>query len=136
MGIDFQLQASTFNHLISVDDDVASPSTVNKWAIVDFGGFSNALDPTTNGIFNTGGSFNLGGYQSATANSLINATVHGTNPKAATNEASYLTKNLPVIFFPNPDLIDAVSNKIGGAQKSWLAMTQYVLTPEYWYIKK
>ncbi len=136
VGIDFQLQASTFNHLIQVDNDVSAPSTKNKWAIVDFGGFTNSLYPTTNGIFNTGGSFNLGGYKSATANALINKTVYGTNPQAATNEASYMTKNLPVIFFPNPDLIDAVSNKIGGIQKSWLDMTQYTLTPEYWYIKK
>lgn len=136
VGIDFQLQASTFNHLIQVDTDVSAPANKNKWAIVDFGGFTNSLNPTTDGLFNTGGSFNLGGYQSATANSLINSTVHGSNPLAAKNEASYMTKNLPVIFFPNPDLIDAISNKIGGTQKSWLDMTQYTLTPEYWYIKK
>ena len=43
----------------------------------DFGGFSEALFPTTNTIFNTGGTFNIGDYSDPTADKLINASVFG-----------------------------------------------------------
>src|SRR6185437_5075558 len=60
VGIDVVLKSDTFNHVITIADDVGSPKTANDWAMADYGGFTNATYPTTFGIFSTGGSFNGG----------------------------------------------------------------------------
>ncbi|MHB8506715.1 MAG: ABC transporter substrate-binding protein, partial [Acidimicrobiales bacterium] len=136
VGITVSLQSMTFNQLISNDNDPTSKSYINRWAIEDFGGYTNNLYPTTNGILNTGGPLNQGFYSNAEANALIHASVYGNNPKAVENEATFLGQNLPGLFFPNPDNIIAVKDTIGGTTASMLAQTQYVWTPQYWYITK
>jgi peptide/nickel transport system substrate-binding protein len=137
-GINIELKEKTFNYLIANLDDAnpADAKYTNLWGAMDFGGFTLDADPTTSSIFNTTGDYNLGAYSDPTADKLINDSVYGSNPKAVTNEASYLTKNVPALFIPNGDLIYAVSNKIGGTPASWLALTQYSLFPQYWYVKK
>ena len=136
VGLELTLQQKTFNYLISNDSDPSAPSKKNQWAFVDFGGFTQSEYPTTNTLFNTGGSFNLGGYNSPQANTLINNSVYGANPNAVKSEASYLAQNIPVLFQPNPDLIIAVKNTIGSSSpNAWLNMTQYTQTPQYWFVK-
>ncbi|MHB8506628.1 MAG: ABC transporter substrate-binding protein [Acidimicrobiales bacterium] len=136
VGIEIALKSNTFNNLIANDNDPSAPSKVNDWAMVNFGGFTQSLYPTTNTLFNTGGSYNLGDYNSPTANTLINNSVYGANPQAVSKEASYLTANGPVLFLPSPDLIWAVSKKIGGPADAFLNMTQYTWTPQDWYLTK
>jgi peptide/nickel transport system substrate-binding protein len=137
VGINVRLQKQTFNYLITNDTDPSAPSKENDWAVSDFGGFTQSLYPTTNTLFNTGGSFNLGGYNDTKANNLINASVYGANPAAVKAEASYLTEDIPVLFQPSPDLIWAVKKTIGAGQTdAWTNMTQYTWTPQYWYLKK
>ncbi len=41
-----------------------------------------------------------------------------------------------MLFLPCADVLDAVSNKMGGTSDSFLAMTQDVFYPQYWYVKK
>jgi peptide/nickel transport system substrate-binding protein len=137
-GINVQLKEKTFNYIIANFDDAnpADKKYTNLWGVQDFGGFTLDADPTTNSIFNTTGDFNLGAYSSPTADKLINASVYGSNPQAVSNEASYLTANVPALFIPNGDLVYAVSNKVGGTAASFLALTQYSLFPQYWYLKK
>jgi len=137
-GINVELKEKTFNYIIANLDDAnpADDKYTNTWAVQDFGGFTLDADPTTSSIFNTTGDYNLGAYSSPTADTLINASVHGSNPKAVSNEASYLTENVPALFIPNGDLVYAVSNKVGGTAASFLALTQYSLFPQYWYLKK
>lgn len=135
VGINVTLQKKTFNFLIQNDSDPSAPSKKNTWAMVDFGGFTNSTYPTSNNLFNTGGSFNLGNYNSPTANKLINASVFGANPTAVKSEASYLTQNIPVLFQPEPDLIWGVKSTIGGTNDAFSNLTQYTWTPQYWYIK-
>ncbi|MDA8282498.1 MAG: ABC transporter substrate-binding protein [Actinomycetota bacterium] len=136
VGIEISLKSNTFNNLIAQDNDPSAPTYINKWAMVNFGGFTNSLYPTTQSLFNLGGTYNLGFYNSPTANTLIKNSVSGANPTAVSNEASYLTSNLPVLFLPNPDLIWAVSKKVGGPANGFLNMTQYTWTPQDWYLLK
>jgi peptide/nickel transport system substrate-binding protein len=137
-GINIQLQSKTFNYLIANFND-ADPSVKknqNLWGVMNFGGFTDAYYPTQKSIFNTTGVYNIGGYSDPTADKLINNSVFSSDPKAVVKEASYLTNNIPVLFFPNTDLIWAVSNKVGGTSQSFLALTQYALQAQYWYLHK
>jgi peptide/nickel transport system substrate-binding protein len=135
-GINITLQSSNFNTLIDNYTDPGAPANESKWAINDFGGNTMNPYPTTFGLFNTGGSGQVGDYSNPTADSLINASISGGDPNAVKTEASYLTSNIPVLFQPNPDYIWAWKNTISGNPDSFENLTQYNLTPEFWYFTK
>jgi peptide/nickel transport system substrate-binding protein len=135
-GIPVTLKGDTFTTIIADYDDPAAPSNDNKWEMEDFGGFSEDIYPTTEDIFNTTGSFNIGGYSSPQANALINASVFGTNPLAVKNEASYLAVNLPALFQPEADHVYAWTSKLSGPQSSFWELAQFSLNPEEWYFTK
>jgi peptide/nickel transport system substrate-binding protein len=66
----------------------------------DFGGETNSTYPTQFGFLNTGGSAQIGDYSNPQADSLINASVAGSDPAAVTAEASYFTMQVPVLWQP------------------------------------
>jgi peptide/nickel transport system substrate-binding protein len=132
-GIHITLRSSNFNYMISNYIDPADPANENKWAVMDFGGETAAAYPTTFGLFNTGGSGQVGDYSNPVADALIRASVSGSNPAAARNEASFLTANQPVLFQPNEDNIWAWKNTLSGPPASFENLTQYYATPEFWY---
>ncbi len=136
VGITITASSKTFNYLIQNFSDVSAKANTNKWAMMDFGGFSINNYPSTNQIFNSTGSYNFGGYSDPQADKLIEASVFGSDPAAVSKEASYITAAVPAIFQPNPDLVFAWSNKISGPPNSFASLTQYRLSPEYWYVKK
>lgn len=136
VGINISTSSKTFNYLIQNFSDVSAKSNINKWAMMDFGGFSISTYPTTNQIFNATGSYNIGGYSDPQVDKLISASVYGSDPNAVKTEASLVTKQLPAIFQPNPDLVFAWSDKLSGDPDSFSSLTQYQLQPEYWYFKK
>jgi peptide/nickel transport system substrate-binding protein len=135
-GINITLQSSNFNYMITNYLDPAAPANDNKWAMEDFGGETLNPYPTTFGLFNTGGSTQVGDYSNPTADSLINASIASGNSSAVKNEASFLTSNQPVIFQPNPDLLWAWKTDVSGEPASFENLTQYYATPEYWYLTK
>jgi peptide/nickel transport system substrate-binding protein len=136
VGINISLTAKTFNFIITNYSVVSSPANNNKWAIEDFGGFTQDNYPTTIDLFNAGGSFNQGGYSSAAADKLINDSVYGSNADAVTAEASYLTTQQPALFTPNTDRIFAVSKSLSAANAdAFASLTQLFPTPQAWYFK-
>jgi peptide/nickel transport system substrate-binding protein len=137
-GINATLQQKTFNY-ISANYNVADPSVArfnNSWGIENYGGFTDSYYPTQNSIFNTTGSFNSGGFKDSTMDRLIKASVFGSNPNAVTQEAAYEAQALPVIWYPNYDIVYSVSNRIGGPQASYLSLTQYGFWPQFWWVNK
>jgi peptide/nickel transport system substrate-binding protein len=134
VGIDITLQGGTFNHVATVADDPGSPKTINQWAAAAAGGFSDALYPTTIGIFSTGGSLNTGFYSNPQADRLITASVTSDNPAAVKAEASYLTQQQPGLFQPNFDFIAVWKNDVSGQLAAFEAMTQYFLNTELMYL--
>jgi peptide/nickel transport system substrate-binding protein len=138
VGIDIELQTKTFNFLFSTYNDAnpADSKYTNDWGVENFGGFTDDYYPTTFSIFNTGGDYNQGAYNSAMADALIDHSLFSSNPKAVTSEASFLTKDVPILFMPNSDYIYAVSKSVGGTASSWLALTQFSLLPQDWYLTK
>lgn len=135
-GINIQLSSSNFNFMITNYNDPAAPANVNKWAMEDFGGETENPYPTTFGLFNTGGSSQLGDYSDPQADALINASISGSDPTAVQKEASYLTEQQPAIFQPVNDRIWAWKNTISGDPASFGNLTQYYATPEFWFLTK
>jgi len=135
-GIHITLSSSNFNYMIANYLDPYAPANENKWAIEDFGGETDVPYATTFGLFNTGGSDQIGDYSNPTADSLINASISGGDPSAVKDEASFLTMNQPVMFQPNPDLIWSWKTSISGTPQSFENLTQYYATPEFWFLTK
>jgi len=60
-GITINLESKTFNFLIQNYNDVSAPANADQWGAEFFGGFSQALYPTGNDLFNSDGSYNRAG---------------------------------------------------------------------------
>jgi peptide/nickel transport system substrate-binding protein len=135
-GITVALTGKTFNFILQNYDNTAAPSNVNKWAMEDFGGFSEQDYPTANTIFNTSGSLNIGSYGSATADALIHNSVYGSDANAVKAEASFLTQDLPALFQPDNDHVYAWKKTLSGPPDTFSALTQFRLSPEQWYFTK
>jgi peptide/nickel transport system substrate-binding protein len=134
-GITIHLQSSTFDYIITNYDNTvpADKPYIDKWAMIDFGGWTDSAYPTQLGVFNGPGADNYGSYDNPMANTLINASVTSGSPAAVEAEASYLTENQPGLFQPNPDMVVVWKKSISGPQASFASLTQFYLNPEYWY---
>ena len=137
-GITIHLQSSNFNYIVTYyDNPVPSGKPfINKWAMEDFGGFTDSTYPTTLSIFNGPGSLNEGSYDNPTADALINASVNSSNPTAVKDEAAFLTKDQPGLFQPNGDYVAVWKKTLSGAPSSFASLTQTFLNPEFWYFTK
>jgi peptide/nickel transport system substrate-binding protein len=137
-GIQIQQGAKTFNFQIQNFNNTnpAAKQYTNEWGMANWGEYGTSPYPTEQTYFKTNGSSNMEGFSDPTADKLINAAIYGTNASAATKLADYLAKDVPALFLPCADVIDAVSSKIGGTNDSFLAMTQDIFYPQYWYLKK
>jgi peptide/nickel transport system substrate-binding protein len=134
-GITIRLQADT-NNFIATNYDNAVPADkayVDKWAMAAFGGFVDSPYPTTLGIFNSTGPYNFGSYANSAADKLIAASVNSGDPAAVKAEASFLTANQPGLFQPNNDWVAVWKKNLSGTPNSFADLTQFYLTPEYWY---
>jgi peptide/nickel transport system substrate-binding protein len=136
-GIQITLQGSNFNYMIQNYNDAASPANANKWAAEDFGGEGFSPYPTAFGFLNTNGSGQIGNYSNPTADSLINASITSPNPQAVTNELAFFATNLPVLWQPSRDQIWAWKTNVSATQPEALEnLTQFTVTPEFWYLTK
>jgi peptide/nickel transport system substrate-binding protein len=129
------LVPSTLGSIVSADDDAAVPANASKWAMEDFGSYTQVVYPTMITVFNTPGAYNFGGYSDPQADSLINASVNSTNPDAVKAEAAYLTAQQPALFQANPDVVFAWKKTQSGPPGSSASLTQYYMTPESWYFR-
>jgi peptide/nickel transport system substrate-binding protein len=142
IGMTINLSSSNFDFMIANYNDPSAPKTISKWAMEDFGGFTNSTYPTTFGVFNSQGSSNLGGYADPKADSLITASINSPAASAVTSEAAYLTTQQPGLFQPNPDSAFGTSaivvwqKTISGTPASFESLTQAQWNPEYWFITK
>jgi peptide/nickel transport system substrate-binding protein len=137
-GIGVTIKTKTFDYLYSNfnDGDPSAVKNANQWGIDNDGGLGTDYYPTSEGSFNTGSALNAGGYSDPTADRLMRNSVYGSDPNAVKIEASYLTKQVPILFMPNVDYVFAVSKRVGGSTDSFLALTQLVTFPQFWYINK
>jgi len=140
VGITMNLSSSNFNYMIANYNDPASPKLINKWAMEDYGGFTDSTYPTTFGVFNSAGSSNAGEYADPQADKLITASISSPNASAVTAEAQYLTEQQPSLFQPQPDDAFGTSailvwkKTVSGTPQSFESLTQPYWNPEYWFL--
>jgi peptide/nickel transport system substrate-binding protein len=125
---DFSFLTADYN-----DQNPAAGAYVNDWAVNNFGGVYSNYYPTQDGLLSVGGSLNLGGYDDATANRLMAASVASPSRAAIADEVAYLSRSYPVLYMPDQDWIMAVSNRIGGSEQSFRAMTQQQFAFQFLY---
>lgn len=133
VGIHVKVVEKGFDFLISTYNDVASPHTADQWGASDFTGITDPVYPTTNSVFNTGGSFNFGHFHDPRVDALVRASLHAADVDAVKRETNYIARAVPVLFLPNADYLYAVSKRVGGTNASFLSATQLVILPQFWY---
>ena len=88
--------------------------------------------PTGDQIFGTGSGSNFSNYSSATADNLIDQTVHGSATLAAYQ--NYLAEQIPVLWMPHAAFaVSEVSSKLHGAIPQSPILS---LNPENWTLSK
>jgi peptide/nickel transport system substrate-binding protein len=137
LGIKVTTVTKSLNYMYANLGNSYAPANKNKWGMQDAGASVNLGGyPTSNGLFNTTGSFNLGSYSSPDADRLIEQSTFGANPKALSAEATYLGKDLPGLFFPTPDTLLVWKKTLSGPPASFRLLLNYWYTPELWYLTK
>jgi hypothetical protein len=137
-GIQVSFQTKTFNFLTQYynDQNPAAKKYNSSWGVNNYGGIFTDYYPTQNGVMNTTGALNMGAYADPTANKLMDKSIKSPTTAAIQNEVSYFAKQQPVLYFPVPDYIMAISSKVGGTANGFLEMTQQQINPgELWLNK-
>jgi peptide/nickel transport system substrate-binding protein len=137
-GITVQFQSKPFNFLTSNynDQNPAAKQYFNDWGVNNYGGIFTDYYPTQNGVMNTTGALNVGGYADPMANKLMNQSIVSPSTKAIAKEVSYFAKNQPVLYFPVQDNIVVWSKKIGGTTDGMLELTQQTTNPSLFWVNK
>lgn len=134
LGVKVTTVTKSLNYMYQNLGNSFAPANKNTWAMQDAGPLVNLGGyPTSNGLFNTTGSFNLGSYSNPEADRLINQSTFGANPKALSAEATFLGKDLPALQFPTPDTLLVWKKSLSGPPASFRLLLNYWYAPELWY---
>jgi peptide/nickel transport system substrate-binding protein len=136
-GIKFTLKSEPFNTLVGtvgVCNAQSHPASTCSWQLVDFGYDPYQLYPAGSGLFNTGGSGNQGGYSNPEMDQLINETEYSDNPAAFAQYENFAAEQLPQLWVPNPDVLNAYKSNLGGVEPA--NPFSGATDPEIWYFTK
>lgn len=137
LGIEVKIVTKSLNYMYANYGNTFAPATKNQWAMQDYGPLYLAAGyPSSNTVFNTDGSFNLGSYQNAEVDKLINASTFGADEKSLATEVNALAEDLPVLFFPTPHTLVVWKDTLSGPQSSFNALISFLYTPELWYFHR
>jgi len=134
LGVKVTTVTKSLNYMYANLGNSFAPANKNQWAMQDAGPLVNLGGyPTSNGLFNTTGSFNLGSYSNPEADRLIGQSTFGADPKALSAEATLLGKDLPGLYFPTPDTLLVWKKSLSGPPASFRLLLNYWYAPELWY---
>ncbi|NUW34519.1 hypothetical protein HTZ77_24215 [Nonomuraea sp. SMC257] len=134
LGIEVKVVTKSLNYMYANYGNTFAPATRNEWAMQDYGALYLAAGyPSSNTVFNTEGSFNLGSYRNAEVDKLIGASTFGADEKSLSAEVTALARDLPVLFLPAPHTLVVWKDTLSGPQSSFNALTSFLYTPELWY---
>ncbi|MFD7154950.1 ABC transporter substrate-binding protein [Kribbella sp. NPDC059898] len=134
LGITVRSETKAVNYIYENYGNTFAPAKKNEWAMVDSGSLYQAVGyPSSNTLFNTTGSFNLGSYSNPEADKLIEASTFGADPKALSAEVSLLGKDLPVLYLPTPDTLVVWKDTLSGPPSSFRSLLSFLYSPELWY---
>lgn len=138
-GITINVSSSTFNQVISNATPCTATQAACSWEMENWaGGWTYAPDyyPTGAELYATGAGANFGSYSDTTADGLITAThiAPASQSQSALNTyQDYISKNLPVLYQPNPDYeLAEIKSTLHGVQFNAFGN----LLPEYMYYTK
>jgi peptide/nickel transport system substrate-binding protein len=136
-GIKISLKSEPFNTLVStvgVCNASSHPASTCGWQLVYFGYEPYSLYPAGDGIFNTGGTGNQGGYSSAEEDKLINETEFGSSAQTFFAYEDYTAEQLPQLWVPLSSNIQVYKSNL--ANYAPLNPFSGGLNPEAWYFTK
>lgn len=134
LGIQVDLVTKSLNYMYANYGNSFAPAKANEWAMQDYGPLYLAAGyPSSNTVFNTDGSFNLGSYADPKADKLINESTFGADSKALAAEVTELGKDLPALFLPTPNTLVVWKNTLSGPSSSFQALLSSLYAPEQWY---
>lgn len=136
-GIKISLKPEPFNTLVStvgVCNASSHPASSCSWQLVYFGYEPYGLYPAGDGIFNTGGSGNQGGYSSTKEDDLINETEYGSSTQTFFQYEDYTAEQLPQLWVPLPSNISVYRSNLAGYAP--LNPFSGGLNTEDWYFTK
>ncbi|NEA53271.1 hypothetical protein G3I60_03580 [Streptomyces sp. SID13666] len=134
LGIQVDLVTKSLNYMYANYGNSFAPAKANEWAMQDYGPLYLAAGyPSSNTVFNTDGSFNLGSYADPKADKLINESTFGADSKALSAEVTELGKDLPALFLPTPNTLVVWKNTLSGPGSSFQALLSSLYAPEQWY---
>jgi hypothetical protein len=132
------LQFKQFNFLVSNYNDTNPKAAkyFNDWGANGYGGIFTDYYPTEQGVLNTTGSLNMGGWHDPVADKLMMQSTVSVNPSAINNEVHYFATKEPVIFMPIQDWVVAVSKKVGGTTGGLMQLTQQQLVATLLWVNR
>ncbi|MBF9066872.1 peptide ABC transporter substrate-binding protein [Streptacidiphilus fuscans] len=132
-GITINLHSEPFNTLIAnVGTCTAQshPAATCGWQLADFGYDPYSLYPAGEGLFNSGGTSNQGGYSDPKMDQLINATEYGSDTASFYAYEDYAAQQLPWLWLPNHNSLLVYRNNLQGITP--LNPFSGGLNPEMW----
>jgi peptide/nickel transport system substrate-binding protein len=127
----------SLNYMYSNYGNSFAPATKNEWAMQDYGPLYLAAGyPSSNTVFNTTGSFNLGSYSNKEVDQLIDESTFGADPAVLSKEITAISEDLPVLFFPTPHTLVVWKDTLSGPPESFQALLSFLYSPEQWYLTK
>ncbi len=137
LGIEVKVVTKSLNYMYSNYGNSFAPATKNEWAMQDYGPLYLAAGyPSSNTVFNTTGSFNLGSYSNKEVDELIDESTFGADPAVLSKEITTISEDLPVLFFPTPHTLVVWKDTLSGPPESFQALLSFLYSPEQWYLTK
>jgi len=139
-GMQISTRSATFNTVISVVSQCVLPKGKNtpqcQWQLGEWGGLGLSTYPSGEGVFNTGGAFDIGTFSDPVLDKYINeSTVASTlGPFKAYEDRT--VQDEPWIFVPDQDHIAATKTGLSGyGFTSEFAGYRTYIEPNYWVLK-
>ncbi|GAA4607189.1 hypothetical protein GCM10023195_27030 [Actinoallomurus liliacearum] len=136
IGIALSIKSEPLNSVLDHSPECKPNQSTCSWQLSFFGTQGSwyfPAYPSGEQIFSTDAGTNLGSYSDPTADKLVKESTSSSDPQAMQQYSSYLAKQLPVIWMPNPAYqVSAIRNNLRGVVQDPLAAMQ----PQRWYLTK
>lgn len=117
-GITLNLKPTPFDTLTSTVGNCTAkshPASTCGWQLAYFGYNPYYLYPASQGIFDTGGNYNTGGYSTPREDQLIHQTEYGAGgPRTFFSYEDYTARQLPQLWMPENAKIVVYRNNLAG----------------------
>jgi peptide/nickel transport system substrate-binding protein len=111
IGVDMNILSLPFNlELSKLHPNGAWEAGLLNWS------YSPDFFPTGDGMFDTGGGVNYGGYSDPTMDRLITASTQSSSMQSLYAYEDYASQDLPILFLPNPGYLVKFDRRLSPAQ--------------------